>query len=624
VALLGNSHFPDFDPSMFERLEVLRGPQGTLYGASSLGGLLKYVTKQPDTHELSGRIEAGFESVQGGTIGWTTRASVNLPMISDTLALRVGAFLREDPAWKDNVPNQDPTITVSPADNVNHAKTYGGHAALLFKPMDGLDITLSALDQRRSAEFYSGEQVNENAAGYPVFSSPIYGYTKISLGPTSDIGHQQLYTGRIEANLPLDMHLTSITAYGKSAGTNFQDVTSVFGGLFSFFYGVPGSVSIADAQETEKFSEELRLAGKISQLDWRVGLFYTRETGSVNQDLFFNGIEPYAGLGPSTYKEKAAFADGTYHITSQWDIQAGVRWAKNEQVIGSGQVIDPVMVPIFGPSGTNPDLHSDDSSTTWAISPTYHITPDVMAYFRAATGYRPGGPNVALPSVPPTFGPDTVTNYELGLKGITDDKSIRYDLALFDIEWRNIQLQDTDAVSQFTYTTNGGKARSRGIEAQVAWSPYKALDISASITYTDATLTESLSGIEGADTLVGAKGDRLPASAKFTSNLSIQQNFPLSNGASAFVGGNWSYIGDRESEFQLSAAGSTPRFSIPSYSLVDLNAGLQWQKWEATLFLRNAFNTKGVITADNRNGTSVTSVNYLQPVSVGMTVSYQF
>ncbi len=133
-----------------------------------------------------------------------------------------------------------------------------------------------------------------------------------------------------------------------------------------------------------------------------------------------------------------------------------------------------------------------------------------------------------------------------------------------------------------------------------------------------------MSGIEGADTLVGAKGDRLPASAKFTSNLSIQQNFPLSNGMSAFVGGNWSYIGDRESEFQLSAAGSTPRFTIPSYSLVDLNGGLQWQKWEATLFLRNAFNSKGVITGDNRNGTSVTSVNYLQPVSVGMTVSYQF
>src|SRR5262249_4982710 len=156
------------------------------------------------------------------------------------------------------------------------------------------------------------------------------------------------------------------------------------------------------------------------------------------QTLFYNPAGdphmPFLGLGPASYKERAVFADGTYHISSQWDLQAGVRWSQNRQLIGSSQVIEDTMVPIFGPSGVNPDIRSTDSSTTWAISPTYHIMPDMMAYFRVATGYRPGGPNIAVPSVPPTYGPDRVTNYELGLKGLISDKALTYDVSLFDIE----------------------------------------------------------------------------------------------------------------------------------------------------------------------------------------------
>lgn len=629
---LGNSHFPDFDPSMLERVEVLRGPQGTLYGAASLGGLIKFVTRAPDTQNLSGHVEASLESTDGGGMGWTTRGSVNIPLVADMVGLRVSAFKRIDPAYLDNV---DPN-TYAISYNVNSANTYGYHSALLVRPFDGLSVTFSALEQKRNARFYSGIQVNENADGYPIYSAPLNGgVTRLSLGRTADIGDQQLYSAKVEADLPAGMHLTSITAWGKSEGTNFQDVSSVFTFL-PYAYG-PGSTEILDAAQTEKFSQELRLSGKLDQLDWRGGLFYTREASSVDQTLDFTEAGggtavPYAGLGPNTYKEKAVFADFTYHVMQKLDVQAGVRWAKNEQFEGSSTVVDGPAQMFFGPSATGVNLYSNDTSTTWEVSPIYHFSQDLMSYVRVATGYRPGGPNSVLPNVPLSFGPDKVTNYELGLKGIAAERTISYDVSLYDIEWRNIQLQDTDAASELTYTTNGGKARSRGVEAEINWKPYRGLTIDANATFDDATLTEDVAAISGADSLIGKAGDRLPGSARFTSNLNIQQDFPIVGDVQGFVGGNWSYIGARMSTFQLfvpdandpAINDATPRFSLPGYSLVDFQAGANWDGWRATLFLRNAFNKLGVITADNRNGTSVTSVNFLTPRTVGLTISKDF
>jgi iron complex outermembrane receptor protein len=630
---LSDGHFPDFDPAMLDSIEVLRGPQGTLYGASSLGGLIKYVTRQPDTNNFSGRVETGVETTDGGGMGWSTRGEVNIPIVSDMVGLRVSAFKRVDPAYLDNINPDNGVLSY----NVNSVNTYGGHAALLVKPMDGVSILLSALEQKRNAQFSDGGPVvNENAAGYPDFNSGANGnLTTLSLGPTSDIGDQQLYSAKIDADLPASLHVTSITAWQKSDGTNFDDVSNVFGFLQSV-YG-PGSTSIADVAGTEKFSQELRLSGKIEQFDWRLGLYYTKESSNTNQALNFTGpgvsVVPFASLGPNTYRERAAFADATYHFTPQFEVSAGVRWAHNEQWAGGSTVVDPAAVVFFGPSssGGTPET-SEDSSTTWQVTPEYHITSDLMAYVRVATGYRPGGFNNTIAGVPPSFAPDTTTNYELGLKGIVSEHSLSYDIALFDIEWKDIQLQDTSAANEFTYITNGGRAHSRGLEAEISWKPYTGLTVGANMTLLDAVLAQTIPSSPGIDTLIGNAGDRLPGSARFTSNLSIQQDFPIANGIVGFVGGNWSYIGTRDSAFQLFVPSaddptvntSTPRFTIPSYSLVDLRTGARWDGWRASVFLRNAFNKFGVLYADNRNGTSVTTAEYLTPRTVGLTLSKDF
>jgi len=633
TAGLGNSLFPDFDPSMLDRVEVLHGPQGTLYGAASLGGLIKYVTRQPDPDKFFGRVEAGFESVQGGGLGWTTRGAVNIPLVSERVALNVSAFTRWDPAYIDNV---NPALT---ANDVNRTHVYGGNAALLLKPFDGLSITLSALQQKRHADFSNSVQADFDANGRPDFSKPTYGENKINLGATSDVGNQQLYSARIVWDVA-GLQITSLSSFQKSEGTNFQDVSSVFAnpqGLnLPTFYGLDsGFVFIDDAASTRKLTQELRVSGKVDSFDWRGGLYYTREYGSVDQTLnLFDGnnthaATPYIGASPTNYKEKAAFADGVYHLTRQWDLQAGVRYAKNDQLIGGNTTTDEIGGLVFGPSNVAANLISSDHSTTWAVSPIFHITPDMMVYARAASGYRPGGPNTVLPNVPATFAPDKVVDYEVGFKGILADRTFSWDAALFQINWQHVQLQDTDNATEFTYFTNGGSARSRGLELAVSWKPYSGLTVDATTTFMDAVLTQDLPTLANADSLEGKSGDRLPASARFSSNLNVQQDFPITDSLTGYVGVNWSFVGTRQSEFSSTAALASdspePRFDLPSYSVVDLRTGLNYATdWHLNVFLRNIANKEGVVFADNRNGTAVTSVRYLQPRTVGMFVSRDF
>lgn len=623
---LGNSRFPDFDPGMLQRIEVLRGPQGTLYGASSLGGLLKYVTRKPDTERFFGRIEGGMNAVSDGDDGWSARGSLNVPFASQKAALLVGAFTREDPPYIDNV------RAGFEDENVNETRTKGGQAAFLFTPTDNLSITLSGLRQERDAKFGTGIQVLTDASNVPTYEPTFGSDTAISLTPTSDEGTQQFYSGRIEWNVG-GVELLSLSAWSESEGVNHRDLTNIFGFLGNFYGAAPGSsVIIDDAAKTEKFSQELRVSGKAERFDWRAGAFYTKEDGNIVQSLLLfdpSGSQiatPFVGSGPISYKEYAGFADFVFHFTDQFDLQVGARYAKNEQEYTSASAPDGPVQPIFGPPATIPPSNSDEDVVTWAVSPTYHFNPDLMGYFRVASGYRAGGVNTGIPGLPPTYDSDSVVNYELGLKGILGDHSVSFDVAIFQIDWRDIQLQNTDSATQFVYFANGGEARSRGLEATVGWRPFEGFTIDANVAFLDAVLTESTPTSATADTLVGFDGDRLPASAKFSGNLSLQQDFALGASIDAYIGANWGYVGERQSELVNSAvAGAVPRFDLPSYSVVDLRAGLTFdERYNLNLYARNILDEDGVVSANNRNGTNVTMVNFLQPRTIGLSLSVNF
>lgn len=630
---LGQAQIPDLDPATLETIEVLRGPQGTLYGASSLGGLIKYVTRTPSLTDFSGRVEVGANHVSHGGEGYSARGSLSVPILTDKVALSVSGFDRRDPAYVDNV---DPVSGVRTKDT-NKAEYWGGRAALAIRPMEGVRIDLTAMKQIGSRVGDTDFTTYSITDFRPVFptnnpASPNYRTLLGDLTTAKVLANTRtsftMYTGRIGIDLG-GAELTSITAWSRSRLNTVEDGTNRFGFLLGLYPGYK-QVVFNNGSLTNKFSQELRVGGSGPVIDWLVGGFYTTEHSDTQQSLVAargGGADTagYTGLNPTRYRDQALFADMTYHVTPRLDVQVGGRYTDNKQRYSAISLVDPAAVPVLGPTSTITSGLSE-KAFTWLVTPSYRITPDVLAYVRVASGFRPGGPNANLPTIPLTsFRSDRVTNYELGVKGHLPGSNVTFDVALFQIDWKDIQLQNTDAASGFVFLSNGAKARSRGIEATVGWKPWKGMAVDANATYTDAELSRSLPAQSGGiSSLIGAAGDRLPNTPHFTTNLSLQQDFALTSDVSAYVGANYTFIDRRLGQF-LNTPGTT-RPVLPSYSNLDLRAGVSIQhRWDVSLYLRNLFDERGVLTSSNAGGSqTVPTVNFLQPRTLGVVLSANF
>lgn len=629
---LGRSQIPDFDPATLERIEVLRGPQGTLYGASSLGGLVKYVTRTPSLTDFSGRLEAGANHVTDGSEGYSARGSVNVPIMTDKMALSVSGFYRKDPAFVDNI---DPT-TGARSEDVNKSEYWGGRAAVAIRPADEIKIDLAAVKQRTKtygSEAFTTFSITDFRPVFPTNNPASPRYRQLLGDRTTAIQLDEANTDfeLYSARIGIDLHfaeLTSVSAWSRSRQSSVSDGTNRFGFVLSPYPAYTG-VNFVNASSTNKFSQELRLASTGPVIDWLVGGFYTKEDSDTPQELVATGsgsdIVAYAGLNPSTYSDRAVFADFTYHVTPRFDIQVGGRYSGNKQEYSYVQQVDPISESIFGPSSTISSSLQEDAFT-WLVSPSFRINRDMMVFARVASGYRPGGPNANLPSIPlTTFGSDRVVSYELGLKGTLPETKLTFDMSVFQIDWKDIQLQNTDTASGFLYFSNGSKARSRGVEAAIGWKGWTGLTVDANATYTDSKLTEALPPQTlGITSLIGRNGDRLPNVPRFTANLSVQQDFTLSDAVTAYVGGAYTYIDDRMGQFVNVATGTRP--TLPSYSNVDLRAGLSFsERFDLSIYMRNVFDNRSVLTADNAGGTqTVPTVSFVQPRTVGVVLSGKF
>lgn len=603
---------PDLDPSTLDRIEVLRGPQGTLYGASSLGGLLKYVTATPSTTEWSGRVEAGASFVHRGSEGWSARGSVNAPILADRVGLSVSGFYRRDPGYIDN-------ITTGNSD-WNRARAYGGRAALLIKPVDSVSILLSALVQDLDGR---GSPNVEVSPAYVPIAGPLA--TAASQGEDPFLTKSRLYSGRITADLGFG-ELTSITAYGENRYQASPDQSVRFAGLLGAF-GVGGNNAVlSNNLSTDKFSQEIRLASNgDGPLDWLVGGFYTKEKTQGLQTL--DAVNPATGAlvlrlltadFPSNLEEVAGFADLTYALTDKFDIQVGGRYSHNKQdyvEVDSGPLAgDPI-----------PISRSSDSSFTWLVTPRYKFSDDMMAYARVASGYRPGGPNSNVGNIPRSYGPDKTINYELGLKGTTLDRLVTYTASLFWIDWNDIQLAQTDPVTQFLFFTNGSGARSRGAEVELSVRPWRGMTLAGNAAYTDAELTGGLPGSATPGQQVGNAGDSLPYAAKFAANLSADQDFELGNGLTASLGGNMSYLGKRLGTFASALA--TPRGVAPAFTTFDLRGGVQYRGIRYNLYIRNLTDKRAFTSAELRAAGNLASgynLSVIQPRTFGGSLAVSF
>jgi iron complex outermembrane recepter protein len=604
----------DIDPGTLQRIEVLRGPQGTLYGANALGGILKYVTTTPSLTHYSGRFEVDGAWVDGGGSGGAIRGMIDGPLVKDKLGFTLSGFKRVDPGFIDN-----PGL----GKNVNRTNTYGVRLALEWRPTDRM--TLSGSVQTQDSK---SEGTPEALVGLDL--KPISGrYQQAFYTPTPQKLSTTLYSGSATYDFGWAEGV-SITSYEHHSRKSLDDVTDLYGPLI----GIPTppiGLNFTNDPVLSKFTQELRLASKgAGRLEWQAGFYFTHEHGGVTQAVdTFNvltqepidavtlfGDKLFFGKVSAKYTEYAGYADVTYHFTHQFQVQVGIRESYNRQshVFPSEGLLAGGALTVTG--------GSSDTSFTYLVTPKYTFDDNSMIYARIASGYRPGGPNnglAALTGLPTTFGPDTLTNYEVGYKASLLDHTATLDVSAFDIEWRNIQILET--VAGISQTGNGAAARSYGFEGSASWRPVRGLSLFATLALTKAYLTENAPGVNG------KAGDRLPYSPKVGATLSADYQFPLTGSLDGFLGATFRYVGDRDPDFQSSAPAGYVRPRLAAYHTFDLRAGVQHEGVEFDVFVKNLNNSGGLTNLRSGAIDGVSLPLYaavVQPRTVGVALIAKF
>jgi iron complex outermembrane receptor protein len=597
------------------RIEVLNGPQGTLYGATSLGGTIRYIPNAPDLQSFG--LNAGVEvsSTEHGHINHAYTGMVNMP-IADVAAIRIDGYQVYDSGYA-----KDP---IYHRDNQGWARSEGGRVALLLKPTDDLDITLRASTQHIPSESadvgFRDPKTHQPTYGtydqaYPTFQPSNYSLT--------------LYSAAINYDTPW-AKFSSITGLQTNNGTSFTDNGLTYDAALGTAFGFPitDPFSLYVNTTTKKFTQEFRVAShENTTFQWLAGAFLSNEKTSEVVDLFdtatpagtFFGLSPFTSFLPSTYREYAAYADGTIFFTKQLELGLGVRYSRQKQAYE--ETVSGLFATGSAAVLTPPVATSDQSVMTYLINPKFHITDDVMVYARAASGFRPGGPNFVLkPGLGnPTYDPDRLWSYELGEKATFLDKRATLNFDIYDILWKDIQV--TVNIGGVNQLENAGTARVTGAEMAFNYRVLSALTLGGSAAYTNARLT-SIPAVIDVTTL----GVRLPLSPRFNFALIGSYDVDLSGGYTGSVNVTDRWIGERNAGFGTKIS---QQYTLSSYNITDLNLSVHSPNHlEYGLYLRNVFDKAGEVSANiiplQYNPDAPVQVFLAQPRTVGLSINYKY
>ena len=659
----------DFDPFDLNRIEVLRGPQGTLYGASSFGGVIKYVTNAPRLNRVEARAQAGIEDTKGGGLGYNAAAVVNAPL-GDKAAIRINGFWRKEPGYINSIGNNllislsqiippgvipdfpngfpDPPrpshelgVTLVD-DDINDRKSYGSRASLLFQATDKLSVRLTAFAQNLNTGATSIFEVD------PETLHPLYGGLVQSLysrEPTKI--KYRVYSGTVDWDLGF-ANLLSSTSYSTFSEKFERDFSFAFGPLVNFLaanpdiapfvVGIPITdepiarplgVHLFQTTGTDKFTQELRLSSPNNDtLEWLIGAFYTHEKSRIDpQNIFateFGTNIPDPDVIPlaeiflrSKYDEYAAFANATWHIAPRFDLTLGGRLAHNKQ--NATQLISG---PLAGFQEV-PNSRSSETVFTYSVAPRFEVNDHTSLYARVATGYRPGGPNVVPPEsdVPLTYDADRLTSWEVGLKTEAPGRLWSLEATAYHLDWKDIQL--FAIVNQIGINANGGKARVNGVEVSGALRPVRGLTLTANGAYTDSKLLDDSPNPEITG---GRAGDPLPFVPKWSGAIHADYEFPLGSFTGS-IGGSVSRVGRRGVNLdEVDANGDVIR--IPGYTEVDLRAAVALDRWNVEAFAHNLFNKRGLTDAFGFDGVTfpngAAGAAAIRPRTIGLVVTAKY
>ncbi|HEY3888220.1 MAG TPA: TonB-dependent receptor [Caulobacteraceae bacterium] len=581
-------NLPTFD---INRVEVLEGPQGTLFGSGSLGGAIRVISNKPDSTRFQAETEDTVESVDGGGIGYNFNAMVNVPLIQDRLALRVVGYYDQEPGWVDNTARKET--------DVNRAISEGGRAELKWTPTEDLTIIGSAL--------FGSDRPHDSPFSY--YNNKLYQWN--GLVSNTNYDRTNIYSISGVYNLHWAT-LTSISTYSDRQENIQADFSFDAGALLGLF--VPSPVN--DIGPSRTFSQEVRLASPDSgRFRWLIGGIYIDNHRDVLEPIPVPGSGALFGA-PSDIvslsneqvevREEALFGEVSYDILPELTATAGVR-AFQDRLIKFQQIGGT-----FNPPSSN-HQNVGESQATPKFNLTWHVAPTSLVYVQAAEGYRIGQTNpvpddpISHEPIPAASSPDQLWNYELGEKSTFLDGRLLLNAAIYYIDWRNIQLNELTKPSGINFIGNAGDAVIKGLELEVDAKPIPAVEIGGSLSLNDARL------VTINPTVAATKGDHLPGSAPVTVVLFAQYTHPLANDASLFVRVDGRWIGKEYSNLMNATS-----LTYGDYSTLNLRAGVNWGRYAVTGFVSNAFNTDSKTAAFEFLGQEAAIRQ--QPVTFGLTL----
>lgn len=604
-----------FDPAIYDiaRVEVLKGPQGTLYGAGSMGGTVRVVGKRPVLDQREFIVDAGMGATSHGGGDRRVDGVMNLPLVSDLAALRISVGSRKNAGWIDDVLRHQK--------DGNDLRRDNARAQLLLQPSPDTSVVLGFLYQKDQAGLPPYEDVNRGE----------YQTGRIFRASSKAQSHATTLT--IEHDWDF-ASLTSATNVLSKESSRADDASSSLRRLIPRLYpitlGDNEGIGLESQDKFRLFTQEVRLTSSGKKLiDWVVGGYYSNAKTDYHQQFDFTQAPTAAAVvsGPGFYdalqkyqtKQKAAFGEVTYNATEKLSLVFGLRVSGVDQhniVAGSGTL---------NGGTTLKDLSGDDSSTNKKFLAKYQVNNDHMLYASGAQGYRNGGPTGGIPvtacgqdaaalgysTIPSSYKADHLWDYELGSKNTLLDGRLNINASVYRIDWDDIQTS-VPLTCGFSFITNSGKAKSTGGELEFSAQPVRELTLSASASYVDAKLVRSASGS------TAKAGNELPLTSRWSGNVGAQYTQPLGSGYVGWLGADLSYIGGRWTMFE--AVSGSKR--LEGYTLVGLRLGVRKDNWSVYGFVNNLTDKHYVINENITANPAYRTVGRPRSVALNAKVTF--
>jgi outer membrane receptor protein involved in Fe transport len=663
------------EPRFFDldHVEVLRGPQGTLYGASSLGGTIKFISNQPDLKHVGGYAYGEISYTDHG--GWNNQVEgvLNLPIAVDTVALRLGVQTGHDSGYIDQV---DPSTLKVIQKGINTFDWVTFKGTLKANLGNGWTLTPAFFSQEAStgdidAAYlavgdYQTAPGNQTGAPLAKFQT-----SKIVREPGNDRLNVPSIT--LDGDIGIGNLTTVLSGYqrrfkrvqdGTSINSTYIGEVTTDPVLGAIVGNLPSAVDLDN--KIDQTSLEARIASRdydpktgANPISWIAGI-YTADTKTQvfdNEPVFgINAAFQNAGqniedpadlqdafpndfVGDSSYysarhyhdKQAAGFGEVTWHMSPKLSGTIGLRYSQASQHFTR----EGNYYYAGGPSSAVIDTKEDATTPRFAMN--WQMDPSTSVYANIAKGFRFGGANrpvpdtplvesdlemLGLPGHPPaSFNPDSLWNYEVGSKSDLWDHSVSLNLAAYFIDWKNIQQDVTLPNAGFDFETNTGNATSYGLEAELRARATKNLTVIASAGWTHATFSEDVPALgTNPDTglLNVRKGDPIEGVPVGNANIGLDYHWAVTDAAGAFVRGNLQWVG--KSHGSLFRGDND--YNRPAYTTVDASAGMNFDRWELTFFIKNLTNNDTAIQHPSIQ--DVSEAYYLRPRTIGASANYTF